>query len=94
MKNVLEVVVAREYERLRPTVPGFCGCPQCRDDVLVYALNRLDPRYVAAPEGEVISGVALQRDQAKADVSLILLEAFRRVGSAPRHGRGDPSPAP
>jgi len=84
--------VAQEYERLRPTISGFCGCPQCRDDVLVYALNRLAPRYVAAPEGEVISSVALQREQPKADVSIVLLEAFRRVGSAPRPGHGGSSP--
>lgn len=92
MKNMLEEAVAQEYERLRPTISGFCGCPQCRDDVLVYALNRLAPRYVAAPEGEVISSVALQREQPKADVSIVLLEAFRRVGSAPRPGHGGSSP--
>ena len=92
MKNVLEEVVAREYEHLRPTIAGFCGCAQCHDDVLVYALNRLTPRYVAAREGEVISGVALQRDQSKADVSMMLLEAFRRVVSAPRPGHGGSAP--
>ncbi len=93
MKNVIEDLVVQEYDRLRPTVAGFCGCAQCRDDVMVYALNRLPPRYVSAPEGEVISGVQLQRDQPKADVSIVLLEAFRRVVSAPRPGHGGPSPA-
>jgi competence protein ComFB len=92
VKNMLEETVAQEYERLRPTMKGFCGCHQCRDDVLVYALNRLAPRYVSAREGEVISGVALQGEQPKADVSIMLLEAFRRVASAPRHGHGGPLP--
>lgn len=84
MKNVLEELVVREYERLRP--PGFCDCQQCRDDVIVFALNRLPPRYVAARHGEVIAGVELQQDQGRADVSVALIEAFRRVASAPRPG--------
>ena len=84
MKNLLEDLVAQEYERLRP--PGFCGCSQCRDDVIVFALNRLPPRYVAGSPGDVLSSVALHRDQPIADVSMVLVEAFRRVASAPRPG--------
>ncbi len=84
MKNLLEELVAQEYERLRPA--DFCGCAQCRDDVVVFALNRLPPRYVAGNEGEVIAHVALYRDQPIADVSMVLVEAFRRVASAPRPG--------
>ncbi len=90
MKNLLEDLVAQEYERLRPS--DFCGCAQCRDDVIVFALNRLPPRYVAANVGQVIANVALHRDQPIADVSMVLVEAFRRVGSAPRPGHaGAPS---
>ena len=90
MKNLLEDLVAQEYERLRPA--GFCGCSQCRDDVIVFALNRLPPRYVAGSPGDVLSNVALHRDQPIADVSMVLVEAFRRVASAPRPGHaGAPS---
>lgn len=84
MRNLLEDLVYREYERLRPA--GFCGCPQCRDDVIVFALNRLPPRYVAAHEGEVLAHVALGREQPIADVSVVLVEGFRRVASSPRAG--------
>lgn len=84
MKNLAEILVAQEYERLRP--PAFCGCPQCRDDVIVFVLNRVPPRYVAADVGEVISNVALHRDQPIADVSVIMVEAFRRVAASPRPG--------
>lgn len=90
MKNLLEDLVAREYQRLRPA--DFCRCAQCRDDVVVFALNRLPPRYVAATEGEVIANVALHRDQPIADISVVLVEAFRRVAAAPRAGHaGAPS---
>jgi competence protein ComFB len=87
MKNVLEAVVMREYEALLPDVPDACGCPQCREDVLVYALNRLPPRYVVTLTGEVLQEVRLVADQGVADVTVALMEAFRVVGDAPRHAR-------
>ena len=81
---MLEEVVAQKYEELKAQVPGFCGCPLCRDDVLVYALNRLPPRYVAQRKGEVFSSVAMGSRQPKADISVVLLDGFRRVMAGPR----------
>lgn len=89
MKNLQEDAVRREYEKLKDTVPGFCGCEMCRDDVLVYALNRLLPRYVAQPTGEVLTQVSLGTDQPKADISVIMLEALERVHNEPRSGHRD-----
>jgi competence protein ComFB len=88
MKNVLEAVVLREYDELLPGVADACGCPQCREDVLVYALNRLPPRYVATLTGEVLSEVEMEADQGRAAVTVALMEAFRIVGESPRHARG------
>ncbi len=79
-------VVQREYERLRPQLPTFCGCDTCRGDVLVYALNRLSPRYVSTRQGEIITGLSLSSDQEKAKLDVVLLEGFRRIGLAPRCG--------
>ena len=86
MTNVALEVVAREYERLRPQLPRFCGCDTCRGDVLVYALNRLAPRYVSTPQGEGLSELQLGSDQEKAKLDVVLLEGFRKVGLAPRCG--------
>lgn len=83
---MIEDIVAREYERLAPSVEGFCGCEECRTDVLVYALNRIPPRYVAKWEGEVITSVQLQGQQDVADISIALLDGFRRVQQNPRQG--------
>ena len=85
---MLEVVVAREYEQLKSTVPDFCGCDQCRDDVMVYALNRLPPRYVAQPTGEVLTNLSMGTDQPRADISVVLLEGLRRVKAEPRGNHG------
>ncbi|MGH7751218.1 MAG: late competence development ComFB family protein, partial [Gemmatimonadales bacterium] len=47
IKNLTEEAVSREYERLRPQFPNFCGCDVCHADVLVFALNRVPSHYVA-----------------------------------------------
>ena len=71
---------------MRPQVPRFCGCDTCRGDVLVYALNRLAPHYVSTRQGELLTEIALDSDQQKATLDVVLLEGFRRVGLAPRCG--------
>ena len=84
VKNLNEDVVTREYNRLLPTVQGFCGCEVCRDDVMVYTLNRIGPHYVTERLGTVIQHIALQRDQSVADIAVALLEGFRVVKESPR----------
>lgn len=80
----MEGFVAREYDRVVGEIPDFCGCAVCRDDVLVYALNRLKPHYVAQPEGEIITSVSMEGDQMRADVAIALMQGFRRVKAGPR----------
>ncbi|HKW40650.1 MAG TPA: late competence development ComFB family protein [Gemmatimonadales bacterium] len=86
MTNVTYEVLQREYEKLRPQLPRFCGCETCRGDVLVFALNRLSPNYVSTPQGEVLIELKLDSDQEKARLDVALLDGFRRVGLAPRCG--------
>ncbi len=87
MKNLAEHLVTREYERLLPTVSGACGCAICREDVMVYALNRLRPHYVATQTGEVIASVEMEKVQGQADIAVALMDGFRVVAAAPRHGK-------
>lgn len=84
MKNLNEIVVAQEFERLKPQFPDFCGCEVCQDDVIVYALNKLPPRYVTQRRGAVLTHVRMQGEQEQADISVALMEGFRRVIRAPR----------
>ncbi|HEV8305148.1 MAG TPA: late competence development ComFB family protein [Gemmatimonadales bacterium] len=79
-------VAHKEYERLRPQYPTFCGCDTCRGDVLVFALNRLSPHYVSTRAGEILTGLSLGTDQETAKLTVILIEGFRRVALAPRCG--------
>lgn len=84
--NLNEDIVAREYERLVPTIDGFCGCPTCRDDVMVYALNRLPPHYVTQHRGAVVQHLRMQKDQNVADVAVALMHGFSVVKDSPRPG--------
>lgn len=83
----------REFDRLRARFSDFCGCEVCSADVLVYALNRLPPRYVSTLAGGALSEVAAGKDQSMASVDVILLEALRKVTAAPRCGRKPAQPA-
>jgi competence protein ComFB len=87
IRNLLEEHVLAAYEPVIRHFPDFCGCEICRADVLVYALNRLPPKYVAATQGRILSEVNLDKDQARASIEVALMEGIRKVSLAPRCGR-------
>jgi competence protein ComFB len=88
VRNIVEDLVRRVHDELAPTVPeAHPDCAVCREDVMVYALNRLEPHYVATPRGEVLSKLDLEGDQRRADAMIVLTEAFRYVAANPRCGR-------
>jgi len=92
IQNLVEEHVTAAYEQLRPHFPDFCGCPVCRGDVLVYALNRLPARYVASREGTIITELNLDKDQSRATIDVAVMEGCRKVSLAPRCGRAPARP--
>ena len=89
MKNLLEGAVKEVYEELKSRDASFCGCAQCEDDVLAFALNHLRPRYAGGTrEGVAVTSVDLQRDQTRAELMVAVLDAMRRVTNNPRHPAG------
>jgi competence protein ComFB len=90
MKNLLEGAVKEVYDELRSRDAAFCGCAQCEDDVLAFALNHLRPRYAGGTrEGVAVTSVDLQRDQTRAELMVAVLDAMRRVANNPRHPIGE-----
>ena len=87
IRNLVEDHAREAYAEIRGRFPDFCGCEVCRQDVLVYALNRLPPRYVAGLEGAVVTEVNLERDQNRASIEVAVMEGIRKVSLAPRCGR-------
>ena len=80
IQNKVEVHAQESYEQLKGHFQGFCGCPVCHADVLVYALNRLPARYVASREGTVITELSLDKHQNRATID----DSRRRADEAAR----------
>jgi competence protein ComFB len=86
IRNLVEEHVRQSLEALKAHFPAFCPCgeAQCTEDVLVYALNRIPPRYVTTPEGQAVTELALEKQQQRAEIDVVVMEALRRVSMAPR----------
>ena len=87
IRNVTEEHVQTSYDSLRPRYPDFCGCDVCRDDALVYTLNRVAARYVSSLQGSVLTELGLEKDQSRAAIDVAMMEALRKISMAPRCGR-------
>jgi hypothetical protein len=85
--NRVEDHVRDTYGTIVGHFPDFCGCELCRLDVMVYALNRLAPRYVIGREGTIVTDVNLDKDQNRASIDVAVMEGIRKVNLAPRCGR-------
>ena len=90
IRNVVEEHVQASYNALRSHFPAFCGCDICRDDALVFALNRTPPGYVSSLQGSVLTEVNLEKDQNRAVIDVVMMEALRRISLAPRCNRAQP----
>jgi competence protein ComFB len=88
MINALEQSVADVYASLLETHAEFCRCPRCHDDVIALALNHARPRYVTGTRmGNALTRVELSQDSARAEVTVLVFDAMRRVAESPRHDR-------
>jgi competence protein ComFB len=87
IRNLAEEHVQASYDSLVPRYPDFCGCDVCRDDALVYTLNRVPARYVSSLQGSVLTEVTLEKDQSRAAIDVAMMEALRKIALAPRCSR-------
>lgn len=88
MINALEQSVQEIYGSLLQTHSEFCRCSRCHDDVVTLALNHARPRYVAGTRmGNALTRVELAQDSARAEITVIVFDAMRRVAESPRHDR-------
>lgn len=90
--NVMEHHVQDAYDRLKGSIDGYVDTPAHRDDVIVYALNRLQPRYVVTAAGKAVTEVALDSAQHRTTIDVQVLEALRRVTREPRNQPAARSP--
>ncbi|MCL6593772.1 MAG: late competence development ComFB family protein [Alicyclobacillus sp.] len=84
--NVTEIMVRGSLEDAY-VKPGRlrCSCPQCQDDILALALNRLPSHYVSTPRGSAFAKAKYFSSQLQSDVLRELAVAAAIVGERPRH---------
>ncbi len=74
------------YEAIRSHFPDFCGCELCRDDALVFTLNRVPARYISSRTGSAVTQMNLEKEQNRATIEVTMMEALRKITLAPRCG--------
>jgi competence protein ComFB len=86
MRSPLERAVREVHARLAAQHPEFCSCEQCTDDVAALVMNQTRPRFTTTGLGWAVEAAALDTDQARAELSVLVFDAMRRVAEQPRHG--------
>ena len=85
-ENLLERAVADLFDELCQRDEHFCACAACREDVMAWVLNHSRPRYVSgSATGAAVTSVDLQREQTRAELTVLLFEGMRRVRANPNH---------
>jgi competence protein ComFB len=85
IQNYMEEVVQDELEELLGEREDVCKCQKCRFDMMVWALNRLPPKYVITDRGRLYTKLKEQEVQFKADVVQELTKAIDVIRKNPKH---------
>ncbi|MEW5785205.1 MAG: late competence development ComFB family protein [Bacillota bacterium] len=84
LKNLMEDAVAYTLEDIKKRY-DFCGCENCRLDIIALALNQIAPRYVVTEKGDSYSRADWLDLQKGVDILGIVLNAVKTVQGRPRH---------
>ncbi len=85
-RNLMEDIVLQNLDTVM-AAEGGCTCDACKSDVVAYALNHLEPHYVATRQGRLMVKLQSYELQSRADVVAAVSEAAVMVARSPRHGR-------
>lgn len=83
--NYMEDMVKEQLEDLLSKREDVCKCQKCKFDMMVWALNRLPPKYVITEKGRIYTKLAEQVTQFKADVVKELTKAIIKVSKNIQH---------
>lgn len=83
-KNLMETILEELYDQIERTL-DCCHCPDCRRDVLCYALNRVPPKYVVTRQGELFTKLSNATNQKDTDLVAALAMGAKMVKDHPRH---------
>ncbi len=83
--NYMEEVVKEKLDEIMDERNDLCKCQKCRLDIMVWALNRVPPKYVITEKGRMYTKLREQETQFKADVVRELVKAVQQVSKNPQH---------
>lgn len=83
--NYMEDMVQDYLDELLSEREDICKCQKCRFDMMVWALNRLPPKYVVTDKGRFYTKLKEQDIQFKADVVRELTKAIMKVSKNVQH---------
>lgn len=83
--NIVEKMVFDAMEEVLEHKPDICKCDKCRADIVAYALNRLQPRYVASEKGGTMAKAAYLEKTIQVALLVAVTEAVEQISTHPRH---------
>ncbi len=83
--NYMEDVIKDELDKLLVDITDICKCQKCKFDMMVWALNRLPPKYVLSDKGRIYTKLTEQETQFRVDVVRELTKAILCIAKNPRH---------
>lgn len=83
--NYMETIAEEILEELLVDRQDICKCKKCKLDMLVWALNRLPPKYVVTDKGRLYTKLKEQEIQFHTDVIKELTKAIIQISKNPQH---------
>lgn len=82
--NLMEQHVKDAYGRLKGAIKDFEDSAEHLEDVVVFALNRLPPKYVVSLQGKAVTEASLDAPQHRTEIDVKVIEAMNLVVRVPR----------
>jgi competence protein ComFB len=85
VENRMERFVMDNLDGVLKGYPHCCTCTECRRDIVILALNHLQPRYVSTKMGDIYTRLNLYEAQEETEVIKEIAKAIQMVAKNPRH---------
>lgn len=82
--DVMQLLVEEKKDRYIKMF-GLCSCERCAADVVAFALNGLQPKYMVLPKTKVIPYTRVYEHKLSSTVTAQILRACQVVAENPRH---------
>ena len=85
LKNYMETIVLNYLDVVLAKDSNCFKCEQCRQDIIMLALNHLPPKYVSSDKGNVFTKLSLTELEKEVQVIEEIAKAVEIVSRNPRH---------